>query len=141
MVLYINPQSVQIRKQIDRRSQELLYVCLSYSVILWLIFPASDESVHKKKALNGRDVAPSNIPSSSHPITPQELDMIQNEPLRVVGKKFIAMEAPETYQIVGAGEMIEKGTYYQLRMEGCVDFIEMRFHELQELLQNCFVVD
>jgi hypothetical protein len=108
---------------------------------MWLILLVSEESVHINKALNGQDVAPSNIPCSFHPITAHELDMIKNEPLRVVGKTFVAKGAPGPYQIVSAGEMVEKGTYYQIQMEGCVDSIEMRFHELQELLQNCVVAD
>lgn len=95
----------------------------------------------KKKAPNGQDVAPPNIPRSFHPITAHELDMIKNEPIRVVGKKFLANDMPGQYQIVGAGEMVKKGTYYQPPMEGFVDFIEMRFRELRELLQNCLVVD
>jgi hypothetical protein len=57
---------------------------------MWLILPTSDESVPNKKAINGQDVVPSNIPRYFHLITAHKLDMIKNEPLHVIGKKFVA---------------------------------------------------
>ena len=101
--------------------------------------------MHGEGAFHGGGATPPILPHfSSTLITADELSMINKEPFQVVGKTF-GFEGPggelELFQIVGATEMLGRGRYYQVQMEGRVDYVEMSTPELHEWLENSIMVD
>jgi hypothetical protein len=145
MLLYINRQSAAVRRQIYRRSKELQYVSLHILVLCHSLPPFSDESAGKGGASHGQDATLPDLSRSSRtrPITDDDLRMIEQEPFRILGEKVIVEGSdgePGLFQIVGTVEMIGSGRHYRVRMDGCVDHVEMSHPELTAWLKNSFVV-